>query len=208
MTDTRRFDQIAANWDADTARVRLANAVAEAIARQIALTPAMDVLDVGCGTGLLTLALQPFVRRVTGADTSQGMLDVLAGKLRDRSLNSVTTLLLRLDDGYALSGTYDLIVSSMALHHVSDLASLFARFHEHLRPGGQVALADLDREDGSFHTPDVTDVFHLGFDRHELKALLAAAGFDDLADTTAFIHHRNGRDYPVFLISGRVRAGS
>jgi tRNA (cmo5U34)-methyltransferase len=208
MTDTRRFDQIAATWDADSARVRLANAVSEAIARQIALSPAMDVLDVGCGTGLLTLALQPFVRRVTGADTSPGMLDVLAGKVRDRSLDSVTTLLLRLDDGYALSGAYDLIVSSMALHHVSDLSSLFARFHAHLRPGGQVALADLDREDGTFHTPDVTDVFHLGFDRHELKALLASAGFDDLADTTAFIHHRNGRDYPVFLISGRVRPGS
>jgi SAM-dependent methyltransferase len=156
MTDTRRFDQVAATWD---------------------------------------------------ADTSQGMLDVLARKLRERNLNSVTTQHLRLDEGYALSGVYDLIVSSMALHHVSDLASLFARFHAHLRPGGQVALADLDREDGTFHSPDVTDVFHLGFDRHELKALLAAAGFDELADTTAFLHHRNGRDYPVFLVSGRVRSG-
>jgi tRNA (cmo5U34)-methyltransferase len=205
MTDTRRFDQIAATWDADAARVRLANAVAEAIGRQVALSPEMDVLDVGCGTGLLTLALQPRVGRVTGADTSQGMLDVLAGKLRERNVTSVTTLLLRLDDGYALSGVYDLIVSSMALHHVSDLASLFTRFHAHLRPGGQVALADLDLEDGTFHTPDVSDVFHLGFDRDELKALLAAAGFDDLADTTAFVQHRSSRDYPVFLISGRVR---
>jgi tRNA (cmo5U34)-methyltransferase len=205
MTDTRRFDQIAADWDADTARVRLANAVGDAIAQQVALTPEMDVLDVGCGTGLLTLALQPLVCRVTGADTSQGMLDVLTAKLRDRNVNSVTTLLLRPDDGYALSGVYDLVVSSMALHHVADLATLFSRLHAHLRPGGQVALADLDREDGTFHTKDVTDVFHLGFDRQEVKALLAAAGFDELADTTAFVHHKHGRDYPVFLIRGRRR---
>jgi 2-polyprenyl-3-methyl-5-hydroxy-6-metoxy-1,4-benzoquinol methylase len=202
MTDTRRFDQIAADWDADAARVRLANAVGDAIAQQVALTPQMDVLDVGCGTGLLTLALQPLVRRVTGADTSQGMLDVLAGKLRERNLTSVTTLPLRPDDGYALSGVYDLIVSSMALHHVADLAALFARFHAHLRPGGRVALADLDREDGTFHGPGVTDVFHLGFDREALKRLLAEAGFDELPDTTAFVHHRHGRDYPVFLIRG------
>jgi tRNA (cmo5U34)-methyltransferase len=208
MADTRRFDQIAATWDGVAARVRLANAVAEAIGRQVALTPSMDVLDVGCGTGLLTLALHPHVRRVSGADTSQGMLDMLEGKLREQHVDSVTTQLLRPENGYSPSGVYDLIVSSMALHHVADLASLFSHFHAHLRPGGQVALADLDREDGTFHAADVTDVFHLGFDRHEFKALLGAAGFDELTDSTACLHRRNGRDYPVFLISGRVRPGS
>jgi hypothetical protein len=74
-----------------------------------------------------------------------------------------------------------------------------------LRPGGRIALADLDREDGTFHSSDVTDVFHLGFDRADLKAQLAQAGFDDVSDTTAFVHHRNDRDYPVFLVSGCVR---
>jgi tRNA (cmo5U34)-methyltransferase len=204
MTDTRRFDQIAATWDEDDSRVKLANAVADAIARQVGLTPAIDVLDFGCGTGLLTLALQPRVRRVTGADTSAGMLSVLERKVRDRGLGSTTTLLLRPDDGYALSGDYDLIVSSMTLHHVEGIASLFGRFRERLRPGGRVALADLDSEDGTFHKPDVTDVFHRGFDRADVKAVLARAGFDELADSTAFIHHRNARTYPVFLISGRV----
>jgi|WetSurMetagenome_2_1015567.scaffolds.fasta_scaffold198993_2 tRNA (cmo5U34)-methyltransferase len=208
MTDTRRFDQIAATWDADQARVRLAGAVAEAIARRVTLNRSMDVLDFGCGTGLLTLALQPLVGRVRGADTSPAMLEVLAGKLREHNLDSTTTLLLGPDDGYALSGTYDLIVSSMALHHVPDLASLFARFIAHLRPGGQVALADLDREDGTFHPPGVTDVFHQGFDRDEVKGLLRAAGFDDLQDSTAFVHQRNGREYPVFLITGRAHTGS
>jgi tRNA (cmo5U34)-methyltransferase len=208
MTDTRRFDQIAGTWDADAARVRLANAVGEAIARQVTLNRSMDLLDFGCGTGLLTLALQPLVGRVTGADTSQAMLDVLAGKLREGALGSATTLLLRPDDDYALSGTYDLIVSSMALHHVADLPALFARFRDHLRPGGWVALADLDREDGTFHPAGVTDVFHLGFDRQDLKGLLRAAGFDDLADSTAFVHPRDGRNYPVFLVTGRARSRS
>ena len=186
-------------------RVRLANAVADAIERQAWLSPTMDVLDFGCGTGLLTLALQPKVRRVTGADTSSGMLGELERKVREQALASVTTLLLRPGAGYALAGEYDLIVSSMTLHHVADLAPLFARFREHLRPGGRVALADLDAEDGTFHAPEVTDVFHLGFDRATLTALLAQAGFDELADTTAFVHRRYDRDYPVFLVGGRVR---
>ena len=205
MTDTRRFDQVAATWDEDAGRVRLASAVADAIARQVGLAPTLDVLDFGCGTGLLTLALRPHVRSVTGADTSTGMLSVLERKVLEHGLKSVTTQLLRSADGYAISGDYDLVVSSMTLHHVADLAALFARFREHLRPGGRVALADLDREDGTFHDPDVTDVFHLGFERADLKTLLSEAGFDEPADTTAFVHHRAGRDYPVFLVSGRRR---
>ncbi len=205
MTDTRRFDQVASTWDEDAGRVRLASAVADAIARQVGLTPAIDVLDFGCGTGLLTLALRPHVRSVTGADTSPGMLSVLERKVLDQGLESVTTQLLRSADGYAIAGEYDLIASSMTLHHVADLTSLFARFRAHLRPGGRIALADLDREDGTFHDADVTDVFHLGFERPELEAILSAAGFDELADTTAFVHHRRGREYPVFLVSGRTR---
>jgi hypothetical protein len=67
-----------------------------------------------------------------------------------------------------------------------------------------VALADLDREDGTFHKPEITDVHHLGFERRAIRELLAAAGFDGLQDETAFVHRRNDREYPVFLITGRV----
>jgi hypothetical protein len=49
-------------------------------------------------------------------------------------------------------------------------------------------------------------VFHHGFDRDQFKALLSAAGFSDLSDTTASVHRRHDRGYPVFLISGRVNA--
>jgi len=202
VTDTHRFDQIAATWDADTARVKLAEAVASTIGRQCVLGPTLDVLDYGCGTGLLTFALRPRVRSVTGADTSTGMLEVLAQKARGQASAGVSTLHLKAEDDYSITGHYDLIVSSMALHHVADLPPLFSRFRNHLRPGGMVALADLDREDGTFHSADITDVFHLGFDRAVLKATLAAAGFDQLADTTAFLHQRHGREYPVFLITG------
>ncbi|MCX6553236.1 MAG: class I SAM-dependent methyltransferase [Acidobacteria bacterium] len=205
MTDTQRFDEAAATWDEDANRVALARAVADTIPRQLGLLPTMDVLDFGCGTGLLTLALQPCVRRVTGVDTSPGMLGVLEQKVRDTGLTSVSTVLLRPEDGIAPAGQFDLIVSSMTLHHVRDLPSLFTQFRSHLHAHGSVALADLDREDGTFHKPEVTDVFHLGFDRREIRSLLEAAGFDDLQATTAFIHRRHGREYPVFLITGRAR---
>ena len=204
MTDTQRFDHAAATWDEDPGRVALARAVAHAIACEASLTSSMDVLDFGCGTGLLTLAVQPHVRRITGADSSAGMLGVLAQKVKTLGLDTVTPYLLESESSLASAGEFDLITSSMTLHHVRDLSALFAQFRALLRPGGRVALADLDTEDGTFHKPDVTDVFHLGFDRDALGSQLAAAGFDDIRHTTAFVHHRNGREYPVILITGRV----
>ncbi len=202
MTQTQRFDQEAATWDENPRRVRLAKAVAETIAKQVPLSGALEVLDFGCGTGLLTLKLQPSIGTITGTDTSPGMLEVLRQKVSDQGLDAVASFLLKPGDSYAIKGSYDLIVSSMTLHHVQDLASLFGQFREHLRAGGRVALADLDPEDGTFHG-DTEDVFHLGFERGEIKALLAGAGFVDLEDTTAYEVRRNSRDYPVFLITGR-----
>jgi len=165
----------------------------------------MDVLDFGCGTGLLTLALQPHVRSVTGADSSAGMLGVLEQKVQALGLVSVKPYLL--DDAHSLAsaGSFDLIASSMTLHHVVDLTALFSAFRSLLRAGGRVALADLDSEDGTFHKPGITDVHHLGFERRAIRDLLSAAGFDGLQDETAFVHRRNEREYPVFLITGRVR---
>lgn len=202
MSDVNRFDQAAATWDEHPRRVKQTRGVADEIERQIHLSHDLDVLDFGCGTGLLTLALQPLVRRITGADTSSGMLDVLREKVQAQGLANVDTLLLDPREFPSAPACFHLIVSSMALHHVADLAPLFKWFHEQLHPGGRVALADLDREDGSFHG-DSTDVHHLGFERSELQALLAEADFADLGATTALVTRKGDRDYPIFLITGR-----
>jgi len=201
VSDANRFDEVAADWDQQARRVELARGVSDEIARRIRLSDAMEVLDFGCGTGLLTLSLQPLVHRVTGADTSSGMLGVLKQKVEARGLTNVEAVLLDSDAPLSLSARFDLIVSSMALHHVGDLATLFKGFHEMLHPAGWIALADLDREDGSFHE-DSRGVFHLGFDRSEIQALLAAAGFADLGATTALVTRKDGREYRVFLITG------
>ncbi len=205
MTERNRFDEAAATWDETPRRVEMATRVAAEIARRVPLSRELQVLDFGCGTGLLTLALQPLVGRVIGADTSPGMLDVLRAKVRDRNLGNVEAVLLERSAPPELPpGRSGLVVSSMALHHVEELAPLFRAFHARLRPRGMVALADLDREDGTFHE-DPRDVFHLGFDRTEMVALLGDAGFTELAATTAFVVRKDAREYPIFLVTGTRR---
>ncbi len=91
INEKKNFDQEAATWDEEPRRVKLVFDIADAILQAVALTPNMDVLDFGCGTGLLTLRLQPFVRSITGVDSSQGMLDVLKMKVERDHFSNVRT---------------------------------------------------------------------------------------------------------------------
>ena len=207
-TEERKdFNKEAAQWDANPGRVKLVAEIADAVIRESKPTRDMDALDFGCGTGLLTLAVQPFVRTITGADSSRGMLNVLEGKIRVQGLANTHAVFVDFEKGGRVEGPYDLIVSSMTLHHVPDTAALFAQWRGILRPGGRVCFADLDAEDGSFHG-DNTGVFHLGFEREHLKKLLRDAGFRDIRDTTATtmvkeIDGKGKREFPIFLIMAK-----
>jgi ubiquinone/menaquinone biosynthesis C-methylase UbiE len=202
--EKRDFDKKAAEWDANPGRVKLAQEVADAIIREAKPSRNMDVLDFGCGTGLVTLRLQPLVRTIRGVDSSRGMLDVLEDKIRTIGIANVRTCLVDFENSGCMEGRFHLLVSSMTLHHVQDTAGLFKQWYESLLPGGLLCFADLDAEDGSFHK-DNTGVFHKGFDRQHLKELLLSAGFHDVHDTTATTMtmdaEENGkREFPVFLI--------
>jgi ubiquinone/menaquinone biosynthesis C-methylase UbiE len=203
--EKRDFNKEAAQWDANPGRVKLAHEVADAIIREATPSRDMDVLDFGCGTGLVTLRLQPLVRTILGVDSSRGMLDVLEGKIRTQGIANAQTCFVDYENRDCIEGRgFHLIVSSMTLHHVPDTAGLFTQWHELLLPGGFLCFADLDAEDGSFHG-DNTGVFHQGFDRRHLKKLLLSAGFHDVRDATAttMIKDAEGKgkkEFSVFLI--------
>jgi predicted TPR repeat methyltransferase len=204
LEEKKDFDKEAAQWDANPGRVKLANEVADAIIREAAPACDMDVLDFGCGTGLVTLRLQPLVRTILGVDSSRGMLGVLEGKIGTQGIANARTRFVDFEKGGRIEGKFHLLVSSMTLHHVPDTARLFKQWYGLLLPGGLLCFADLDAEDGSFHG-DNTGVFHHGFDREHLKNLLSSSGFHDVRDTTATTMIRDveaigKKEFPVFLI--------
>jgi ubiquinone/menaquinone biosynthesis C-methylase UbiE len=213
MTGEKRdFNTGAASWDEDPARVKLAQDVARAISGAGLLRPDMDVLDIGCGTGLLTLALQPSVHSITGIDSSDGMLGVLAAKIERRSLKNIRFFRVDLEQPEAIRGRYDLIVSSMTLHHISDIPALLGRCAAVLKPGGVLCIADLDKEGGKFHETN-EGVFHAGFDRCVLRRKFEDAGFTRVSNRTAAIIDKPGaggiaRCFTVFLMTGRIPQGN
>ena len=209
MNEKRDFDQAASSWDEEPRRVKLAGNVAAAIIDTIRPNHTMDVLDFGCGTGLVTLQLQPLVKRIVGVDSSRGMLSVLERKAQERGLSNVELLFCDMEKGEQPAGRYHLIISSMTLHHLPDPKQLFTLFHHLLLPGGRVGIADLDAEDGSFHD-DSTGVHHRGFDREKIMEHLSEAGFVQWGAKTADVIVKGSaaaiREYPVFLITARKPA--
>jgi len=202
----RDFDQDAASWDNNPGRVKLAKDIAKAIAEEVNLTPSMDVLDFGCGTGLLTLHLQPFVRTITAADSSRGMLDTLKAKIKDRNLTNVKTIFLDIGKDGILEGSFHLIASSMTFHHIKDIRPVLNQFYSILLPAGKICIADLDIDDGQFHENN-DGVFHFGFDRKSLSNILKETGFRDIKCRTAAkitkpVHGGGSREFTIFLMTG------
>ena len=200
---TSSFDARAQTWDDDPRRRKLAASIFAALEQAVPPRAEWAALDYGAGTGLLTLALAARVRRVLAVDSSAGMLAVLAEKARAGGFANVETWHADFANDPLPAGPFDLVASAMTLHHVADVEGLLRKFHALLAPGGRVALADLDAEDGSFHGANAAGVHHLGFDRAELAAKLEAAGFADVRFSDAARSEKNGRAYSVFIAAAR-----
>lgn len=92
------------------------------------------------------------------------------------------------------------MMSAMAVQHVEDTSKLIKRFAEHLRPRAMIALADLDKEDGSFHPQEAEGAFHSGFVREEFQRILENHGFENVNFVTAYTVNKEERAYPIFLV--------
>lgn len=194
------FAQKAASYEQNPQRVDNVVAIGQAIKAQVLLNRDMQLLDFGSGTGLLLQQIAPLVGKITALDVSPSMNAQLRAKAAHIGceLEVLEQDLLR----EPLQRRFDGIISSMTLHHIADIPALLLEFRRLLKTGGFIALADLDQEDGSFHTED-TGVFHCGFDRADITAKAQAAGFTEVQVVDASVVQKPHGQYPVFLLTGR-----
>ncbi len=197
------FDVKAQGWDEMPGRRKRALAVAGAIRREVKFTTGMSVLEYGCGTGLLSFALQPFPGQITLADNSTGMLEVVKEKIAASRAENMTPLLLDLSADPLPAQRFDLIYTLMVLHHILDTQDILNKFQALLKPGGLLCIADLDQEDGTFHSGEFHG--HPGFDRHELTDRMVRAGFERIRFYTPFSVKKDSGIYPMFLAIGKKK---
>ncbi len=202
--NVKRFDDAAADWEEKPQRVALARKVAEAIQQAIPLAETMQVLEYGCGTGMVSRALSPHVAKIVAVDTSPQMLEVLRRKAREEGIANIETLAHDLTQHPLSAENFDLVMSSMTLHHIPDIEALLHRFFAALKPGGYLAVADLVTEDGSFHE-DHSGVAHHGINPETVRTILAKNGGHDIGVQEIHTIEKtqgNGaklREYPIFL---------
>ena len=128
----------------------------------------MTALEYGCGTGLVSFALQPQLGHITLADSSTGMLAVLREKIAAGNIQNMTPVQLDLITDPLPAERYQLIYTLLTLHHIPDTDKILRAFYQLLDSSGYLCVADLDKEDGTFHEDEFHG--HLGFDREELSA--------------------------------------
>jgi len=191
------FKEKAGDWDANEMRSKLSSAIGTTILANVALHEKMTVMDFGAGTGLLTSHVAPRVKTIAAVDISAAMLDRLVAKPEFQG--KVTAICQDIIE-QPLESQFDLIISAMAMHHVEDTARLLTAFYKHLKPGGRIALADLDQEDGTFHEPGTKGVYHSGFARNDLEKIIKNTGFSDICFYTALTVERHGKSFPIFLV--------
>jgi ubiquinone/menaquinone biosynthesis C-methylase UbiE len=202
-----RFDSSAKEWDLEPERVKTANAVADAIIQSLQLNKDMIAMDYGAGTGLVTLKINSYVKKITAVDSSKGMLKVLEEKIKKLNIRNVDTLYWDIKRKEFEKSKYDLIVSSMTLHHIKNTKKAIDYFFNALKDGGQIGIADLEKEQGDFHF-DNTGVEHFGFDREKLKTIFDEVGFKNININIVYIRTKetkNGeiKNFPIFLLTAK-----
>lgn len=199
------FDERAKQWDQNPMRQERAIAVAQAIRQHLTGRKDLRALEYGCGTGLLSFALQNDFVHITLADNAKGMLQELERKIQQAKIHHFSPLLLDLLREPPPAQSFHVIFTLMTLHHILDLTRILCAFHHLLSPGGFLFIADLDQEDGSFHGSGFQG--HLGFNRNDLALQVNQTGFGEITFQTVYTIKRQnedgGKEYPVFLMTAR-----
>ena len=163
-----------------------------ALSSKVGLQSQWDVLDFGCGTGLVLQRIADNVSTAVGVDSSQGMIHVLSEKKLKHvtacclQLSSTNTLQKHFDQhAVAASSTFDLIYSSMTLHHLTDVAATVKLLTTYLKPGGLLVAFDLEQgpESMLFHPQPVSPCVHHqgGFASDDLSTVWKGAGLKDVS---------------------------
>jgi ubiquinone/menaquinone biosynthesis C-methylase UbiE len=119
--------------------------VTAAVLATAAARPGTQVVDLGCGTGQLSIPLAERGARVLAVDISQAMIERLEANARDRSVDGVEAIAIPIENLWLPGESVDLVVTSYALHHLrdSDKSRVVSAAYRWLRPGGSLLVADM-----------------------------------------------------------------
>ncbi len=189
------FNEAANSWDSSQKSQRAIH-LANEVKKDGNLKLDGDILDFGCGTGLLGVEFIEEAKSLLGVDVSSGMLEAFDLKTKDSAKTKSKNVNLEEE---SLERKFDLIVSSMTFHHLINPEAVLVKFSKMINPGGGIALIDLETEDGTFHGDnEKAGVRHFGFSSADLAQWAKSSQLSvefRIVDTI----EKNERKYNLFL---------
>jgi 2-polyprenyl-3-methyl-5-hydroxy-6-metoxy-1,4-benzoquinol methylase len=163
------------------------------------LLPPLDVVDFGCGTGVLSVELARWAHRVTAIDRSAVALEAAKVRARREGIGNIHFVEADLHALPKNLGGKDLVVISQSLHHVERPQPVLAGAARVLKPGGRVVVLELMPHDEQWVKSRLGH-HHLGFEPATLVDAMAAAGFSDVQLTPSA--RDGGSAFRAFLLTG------
>ncbi|MGF1461338.1 MAG: class I SAM-dependent methyltransferase [Leptolyngbyaceae cyanobacterium] len=100
------------------------------------LTPEMEVLEIGCGTGSTALLHAPYVKHIRAVDFSANMIAISQGKAEAQNIGNVTFEQSTIEDLDILEQSLDGVLALSILHLLRDKEAAIAGVYQMLKPGG------------------------------------------------------------------------
>lgn len=198
-TNNDHFSQKARDWDT-LGKIAMSVKFFQAISKYAKFSDHHNVMDIGCGTGLVGLQIQSLVNKIVFIDNSKGMLDVLEEKLRRSNIhnaNIINCSATEITKEYSESDI-DFAVTLMAMHHIEDINKAIDVISKTLKVGAELIIGDLVSEDGTFHNNQMAA--HNGFDNNKLAKEIENRGFSIRVNEIYSSMKRGEKEYPQFLI--------
>ena len=163
------------------------------------LLPAVDVADLGCGEGYLTMEAARWARHVVAIDRAKDVLERGRVIAKRRKLKNITWKRGDLERLPIADESIDIALLSQALHHAERPERALSEAYRILRPGGRVLVLDL-REHGEAWVKSKLGDRWLGFTDKQLETLLGDAGFS--TTTVRVGARRTGDPFTVLIAAG------
>lgn len=196
------FDKEAAQWDTNY-RINRAKKIAEEISSYLDGNNISRAMEFGCGTGLISFNLQDEFEEILLIDLSKGMIEETKKKIKNQNIKNMKTLV---KDVLDIEGEnkYDVIYTSMVLHHILNLKDVLYKLSKLLKPNGKLIIVELSKDDGTFHSLDEDFNGYNGFEIKDLQDLLKDVGFTNIKGRT-FYHSKKQindkyHEYSLFSI--------
>lgn len=148
LDETGKFGRLAATWWEPTGPMHSLHAINPLrmayVAQSVDLT-GRDVLDVGCGGGLLAESLAKAGARVTGIDLSEELIDLARRHAVSQAIDVDYRLLSVEQMAAEQPGSFDVVTCMEVLEHIPEPGQAVAACAQALRGNGHAFFATLDR---------------------------------------------------------------